>query len=113
MNEIEILNLLEQSEEELLSSLAKELIPGNEFISNPKELVTMSIDWLNAQKNNISGLVCSNEKIQEIQESISDDSKVELVTVIADLISGLLVNISPWTVSVIIVKNGLDWLCNE
>jgi len=113
MENLEISNLLKKDSDELLILLAKELMPGNEFISNPKELIRLSNEWLTTQKTKISKIICSNIQVQKAKKNINNDSRVELVTVIADLISDLFINISPWTVSAIIVKNGLNWLCDE
>ena len=71
-------------------------------------------DWIKKNKLKIVDVVCNNENV--IKCSLSKDrtyGKVLLATAIADLLGSILTGVSPFTVAVLLVKEGLESFCDE
>ena len=56
--------------------------------------------------------ICSDETILSIYNA-QEDSKSQLSTAIVDCIAEFVTGVSPITIAVLIVKDGLDSLCGE
>lgn len=57
--------------------------------------------------------ICTDKKLLEIYKSIGDGKKALLVAALADFISGLVVAISPVTLAVLLVKDGMEIYCES
>jgi hypothetical protein len=112
MNKEAITELLGKSESELLQEIGQELMGKSAAPPSNEELEAEGRGWLRVRWNTLAVTICSNNTVQFImnmQESLERD--VQLVTAIADLISGLSLGISPWTLSVLLVQTGIEKLC--
>jgi len=63
-------------------------------------------------KRTLRERICNDNQIQEIYEAASS-TKIQLVAAVIDVIAGAISGVSPITVSVLIVKEGLDSLCKD
>jgi len=56
--------------------------------------------------------ICTDEKVRKLHRT-SGDSKVLLVAAVLDCIAGAVTGVSPITVSVLLVKEGLETVCKK
>jgi len=111
----QILDLLEQDANILFIKIGKELIGDSAFMHhNEKELIDLARSWLKRNKQKILELICEDEKIIKLYKPLMDNTtKVQLVVAIFDLISGVLIGVSPLVVSTLLVKYGIENFCQE
>jgi hypothetical protein len=112
MNQETITKLLGKSEAELLQEIGRELIGKPAAPLSNEELEAEGRGWLRARWDVLAEAICSNNIVQTIMnmpKSLEQD--VQLVAAIADLISGLSMGVSPWTLSALLVKSGVEKLC--
>lgn len=117
MTEEQIKSLLEEDTGILLGRLGKELWDGSE---NPglfccigsRHYRELAVSWLRKHRDKIAELICEDIKIVRLYKPIMDNpTKVQLVVAVFDLVSGTLTGIPPWTVSVLLVKFGIENIC--
>lgn len=118
MTEEQIKSLLEEDIGILLGRLGKELSDGSEnfgffcFIDS-RHYRELAVSWLRKHRAKITELICEDIKIIRLYKPIMDNpTKVQLVVAVFDLISGTLTGIPRWTVSVLLVKFGIENICN-
>lgn len=107
------INLLNLSEEELLANVGKEILGKDGFnIDTPDDKILYNIGnkWFIEKKKNIQSQICNNDLIMSLSTT---DNNLELFAAIADLIASITINISPFTVSALILKKGLNKYCEE
>ena len=71
-------------------------------------------DWLGGKREEIAERVCPNDLVRTLwsrDQKVQD--RVTLALAVADLIAGLVIGMSPITVSVLLVKEGLRILCEQ
>ncbi|MBE9070696.1 hypothetical protein IQ260_29065 [Leptolyngbya cf. ectocarpi LEGE 11479] len=83
--------------------------------SDRKKLTDLGKQWVNDRKDKIRDLICTNNKINALYNSNSEDDKdkIEAILLIADLIVAICSGIPAIYVSTLIIKIGLKELCNE
>ncbi len=114
MEKEKIQYLLNQEEEFLLEQIGFDIIGKSARQNNKNEAKEKAVRLLDNQKKNFREVICTNEKVKYLLElDDSWDRKVELVTIVADLITTILIGIPPWNISVLLVRIGLDSLCQE
>jgi hypothetical protein len=115
MDETLIRARLELPLEENYFQLGTELLEGREFAEEPtrENLTKRARTWLALLSARIRQIVCSNARIGELMSSPSANRQVLLVAAIADLISSMVVPVSPWTASVLLVQEGMHRLCPD
>ena len=100
--------------EELYLDIGQELVSDAIKPISNRFLIDVAKRWVSENQQKIKTAICENQRVNDLQEQIEDKEKrILLVTSIADLISGFCTGISPFTVSVIIVKEGLKQFCKE
>lgn len=114
MENAEIVKLLSVSESELLQSLGLEVIDKRALPPSKQELETEGRGWIKTHWDELVSAVCRSKVVQAILTmSPSQDREVQLVAAIADLISGMSLGVTPWTISVLLVQTGVDKLCPD
>jgi len=109
-----IIDLMNMSQEELLIKLGVELNGDSFFSVNNKELRKIAKNWLYRQHIGMSESLCSDSRISSLHQVMNEkNSKIQLVAAVADLISPFVIGFPPWTVSVLLVREGIDTLCKE
>ena len=102
-NNKEIENLFEEIGKEISLSI----IPLNK-----KKLIEKGKTWWEDNQSKIINNLCKNEKVKTVIDNI-ETKESEVIVVIADFISALVLGISPIIVATLITKIGLNNLCKE
>ena len=114
MDEKEVLMLLDADTQELYIRIGRELTGKNIFPLGDEKLMELSRKWFVDLRSKLKSIVCSNERVQSIFLNQSNiQQRISLVFALADLISSLTMNVSPWSVSALLVKEGIDTLCKD
>lgn len=112
MNSDEIERLLAMDDDDIFASLGSELTGRQLLPSSKGEFIRIGRLWFERQARELTDVVCSHEKLTALRRRPENQiSTAELVAGVADVISGLVVGASPFTVSVLLVRFGLDKLC--
>jgi hypothetical protein len=108
----EIERLLARDEAELLEEIGSILAGKPILPPSPAEIRRAAAVWLMAKRAAFADVICSN---QEIRKRFEDGSKsgrrLEVAAAVADAIVGLCGVVPPATVSVLLVREGLQALC--
>lgn len=112
--EIEIKQLLSLPEDELLFRLGKE-IAGTSARGEPRNLlIKRAKDWLSNRSGDFREAICSNPAVRtSLTMPPSSERQVALVMAASDALSTILIGIPPFTISVLLVRVGLDSLCKD
>lgn len=103
--------LIELEEEDLLEKLGTELVGFQAVPLTAKQLRQLAQNWFRANSQKISDQICTSKKIYSLANG-SRKSK-ELVLAICDLIISIQFGVSPLLVAVLVVKVGLDKICQS
>ena len=104
-------SLLKETEENLIVEIAKEL-QGRPILPVPfDQLLDQGKRWLISQQKNLKYTICNDNSIHDL--FVNSNDTVQLVIAVADLITGLCVGVSPFTVATFLVKVGLKSFCHE
>jgi hypothetical protein len=90
----------------LLLLLASETIGATEPTSRDGRVILDNV------KRNYRRKICEDERVRKAH-SLTDNSRVLLVSALLDCIGGAITGVSPITVCVLLVKEGLDTLCAD
>lgn len=112
--ETNIKHLLSLSEDELLFRLGNDLV-GTSARSEPRgALIQKAKEWLSNRSDDFRAAICSSAEVRAIRAmSPADDREVQLVAAVSDVLSTILVGIPPFTISVLLIRVGLDNLCKD
>ena len=82
---------------------------------HPKKTEKNGKLWFESKKSEIRKLICKNEKVMKVFKENKNDNKIEIITIIADCISNIVIGttIPIITLSVLIFKEGINNLCYE
>lgn len=109
-----ISRLLEKDLDELYIDIGRELYGSASFPPQLNQLGQVARVWLQAKRVEIARAVCPNKTIQMlISNRPTTQDQLVLVTAVADLIASLVIGVSPVTVAVLLVKEGLKTLCDD
>lgn len=104
--------LLNKNLDELYVELGRELYGGAAFPSPLGQLGQVARVWLQTKRVEIARVVCPNATVRMLlSDEISTQDRLILVTAVADLIASVIIEVSPVTVGVLLVKEGLKALC--
>jgi hypothetical protein len=116
MNEEQINKLLSQDIDDLLKEIGKTIVKNEStyqaFPPSSRELISVANKYLNKNWNNLKIIICTNKIINKTLDKDNFDT-ITVISTIADLISSIVIGISPHLVAVVIYKYGLDKLCKE
>jgi hypothetical protein len=101
--------LMELDEETLFQELGREVVHFLGAPLTPKQLESIAKRWLQGKTEFISKRICTSDKVYELINS--QDYSKELILAICDLIVEIQFGISPLLVAVLIVKGGLNKIC--
>lgn len=116
MNKEKIDKLLSQDIDDLLKEMGKVIIKNEDtyqaFPPSSRELISIANKYINKNWSILKIKICDNKKIKD---SLDKDNfnTITVISTIADLISSIVIGISPYLVAVIVYKYGLDKLCKE
>ncbi len=106
----EIQRLMNLSEDELYLDIGLAANPDLNFLDKERKYIEeVGRNWFKNNVNKIKRVICKEEVI----DSLSKDDKLMLISAIADLLAGLYLEVSPVTVAVLVVKQGVNNLCEE
>ena len=100
--------------EELYAEIGRKVGGRAALPPTMQELVELGRAWLESRSDELAATICPSKRIKQLYQ-IADlsDRRAQLITAIADLISGLVVGVPPWTVSALLVRLGLESLCKD
>lgn len=101
--------LMELGEEALLQELGREIVHFQGSPLTSKQLESIAKRWLQGKREFISEKICSSNQIKELVNT--EGYSKELILAICDLIISIQFGISPLLVAVLIVKGGLNKIC--
>lgn len=115
MNEQEIGRLLSVTTAELWTQLGNELSGEPILPPSPRELTRLARAWFSRNRNALVERICGNSRVKTIMREANDPTKrsVALVVAIADVVTAAVTGVSPWTLSALLVQEGLEQLCRE
>lgn len=78
------------------------------------QVVAAARSWLQRRRKAFSDTLCCNESIRKLAGAPEQKrDRVLLVSAVADLIASLAIGVSPITVAVLLVREGIFSLCEE
>jgi len=98
--------LLALSDEDLLASIGESLVGRSALPRSRAELIALGRAWLQANLNKIRGIVCPHAP-----QLLKETNLEKLVSTIADMLAAAFFSVAPVTVSVLVVRVGLEKLC--
>ncbi|MFC1898373.1 hypothetical protein ACFLYJ_02255 [Candidatus Cloacimonadota bacterium] len=106
-----ITELLNLEIDDLLELICEDLI-GNVGIVEypPSKKCNLAKQWFKNNLEMMRALLCTNEMMIKSNQKNND---MFMIAAIADLLAGLLVNVSPFTVSTYIYKIGIKKVCPD
>ena len=103
---------LEATLDELYAALGEE-VSGPGIAGSSKNNQLLGRKWLNKKRAQLSAILCNNSSLRSLCNDSKKETRVILVASVIDLIASLITGVSPTTVAVILVKEGLNTLCEE
>ena len=105
--------LLNKSIEQLYIELGQQLLsPEYRAFPFPKErYMQRAREWLLENRERLRQIICDHDRVKSFMNSSRLEERVLLISAIVDLISSMCSGISPVTVAVLLVKEGLNSLC--
>lgn len=110
---VEIKKLLKLDKNELYARLGHELIGPNNILTNIKENEKLGESWFIRNKEKLKSKVCNNQVVLSAFKLKQNQTELQIALAILDLISNLIIGVSPVTVAVLIVKEGLNSFCKK
>jgi hypothetical protein len=109
-----VAELLKSDIADLYIKIGCELQGYTVFPVPQEQLRRIAREWLKKKRHKIANYVCSNETIILLASNTTKkQDKINLILALADLISSLVVGVSPVTVSVLLVREGIKTLCKD
>lgn len=110
MSNSDINRLKDLSADELFFELGGSLI-GRQAAPVPEdEQRSTGRRWFEAKRELLQSIICNSEKVRRQHERLAAEGTT-VIAAIADLVSGVCVGVSPFVVSALVVKHGLDSFC--
>jgi hypothetical protein len=101
-------NLYSQLGAELRDSIMRGVGPEHK-----SALIALARDWVKRNMVQLQTSICSSPGVQDFINSPSTSRRVEIVAIIADIVAQTWVGIPPFTLSALLVQEGLSELCDE
>lgn len=110
-----IATLMKLSLDELYIQIGAEYIGLGAMPRSLKDLAQIGKLWLESKKSELIEILCNNEQLNSLLKSEPKRLKdrIVLVAAVADLLSSIITGVSPITVSVLLIKAGLEDLCEN
>lgn len=114
MNKDDIADIIGKDLEELYLDVGIAIFAKMAIPPDNKNLIAAGRKWLKSKKSEFAELICKDDKILQIRNmQNSAKRRIQLVIAVCDLITGVITGVPPWTVSALIVKEGIHTLCDE
>jgi hypothetical protein len=110
-NEEAIRQLLALDEEELYVEIGREFSAKQALPLDPRELAERGKRLFSAQVKKLTSSICENSTIRSMAENNSEDAQI--VVEIINLISSLILPVSPITLAALLVKRGVKKCCEN
>ena len=114
MKEVDTQILLNKDIDDLLEMLGKNIIEIEDsrraFPPTRQEMIKASEKFFSKKWDDLTSLICSNESIINSVKSNKYETII-LISTIADLISSIVVGLSPIIVATVIYKYGVTKIC--
>lgn len=112
LNDEELQILLSRTDDELFLEIAHQLNEPGFYVDKREreEKVAAGRKWFADHKARLAEVVCSSPRVAAWRAS-AEKSPNMIFTALADLVAGLVIGVSPFTVAALIMKFGLDRLC--
>lgn len=106
--------LLSRTEDELFLEIAHQLNPTGFYVDKREreEKVAAGRKWFADHRLRLAEVICSSPRVA-VWRASAEKSPSMIVTALADLVAGLVIGVSPFTVAALIMKYGLDRLCGD
>ena len=101
-----------KEEDELFYMLGKDYLKSTENMLpfSRKEVVKMGKSWFKSNNEKIKKVICQDDVFLTL---VDQNDRILLLTAISDLISGIVLNVSPFTLANIILKMGIKNYCEK
>ncbi|MBZ5516728.1 MAG: hypothetical protein LAN62_18140 [Acidobacteriia bacterium] len=102
------------SEDSLLEELGASIITTEGLDLRdlkPEELRQRAEQWLDLHSAKIAQTICKDWKFSEKIREPKFQDRLNLAAAIADVVSGIWVNVSPFSLAALLVKRGIEELC--
>jgi len=106
---IELERKLADSREQLILDLGQTLTKG----AIGADARRKGLEIYENLKDKLQASICTSQEIRALHEAMGDGREVLLIAALADLVSGLVVGVSPVTFAVLLVKDGLALYCRK
>lgn len=105
--------LLERSTDDLLADLGKDLAVAAGYFApmHPRRYIESAREWLLDRRSDLRAAICPSEVVRQWLQNPRGYAKAQLAAAVADLLVGYCGGVSPATVAVLLVKEGIDNLC--
>ncbi len=110
VNKKELLNL---STDEILLLIGKEMMQDKLYAntSDDSNIIQKAKLWFSYKREDFEKVICKNEIVINLISSSDNNRRFLLLTAIADALTPLLLPVSPWTVSALIIQEGIYSFC--
>lgn len=106
----DIKNLFALSEREILIAIGNDILAEESRFLPPstQKAIQKAMNWLEENYELLQAATCGNTYVWKYY---TDNEDIMLAAAIADLISGICLNLSPFSVAVLLVKKGIGEFC--
>lgn len=108
--------LLKLDEDQLLEELGGVLAKQQSLglsAPNSKRKREIGRTWLKSRSSKFSELICQDQRVKILMKSETADRRIELAAVVADLLAASFTSLPIFTVTALLIKNGIHELCKE
>lgn len=106
--------LLDLPEDELLFRIGRDIAGTGARSERREALIEKAQTWLASRSEDFRAAICPSNEVRSIMTMTSEeDRQVQLVTAVSDILSTVLIGIPPFTIAVLLVRVGLDSLCQD
>lgn len=84
---------------------------NNAFPTPPQRYKKLAQEWLEENRARLQEVLCGSAIVQYVKENEQNLDNANVVAGIADLLSGMFVGISPFSLAVLIFKIGVTKFC--
>ncbi len=111
MNKKDTDKFLDKSLENLYLELGQQLLGLSSLPTSKDTFIRAAQKWMIESRKVLAEKICRNATILAIVKSDQEQNKGILFASLADFLSSIITGVSPFTVSALLIKEGLDSLC--
>lgn len=112
--EVDFDHLLELKEDDLYEALGRQIQHGTlgATTKSPDENRLFGQNWIARRRSDLSAKICQTQVVKTYRSSKRIQDRAILAAAIVDLIATIVSGVPATTVAVLLVKEGLDTLCD-